>query len=101
MVKSTVNDWIVCQPNGGSIITKQGGSVSCENIKNVTTACSNVVPDFLRWNVHGPVLRNSDQAYYYFEGSTDFDWPKHDPCGVGKANHKKGVSSPGGQIYLR
>ena len=27
MVKSTVNDWIVCEPNGGSIITKQGGQL--------------------------------------------------------------------------
>ena len=101
MVKSTVNDWIVCQPNGGSIVTKQDGSVSCENIKNVATACSGVVPDEVKWQPRGLALRVSKQSFYYFDGSTDGAWPVHDPCGVGKTNHKKGVSSPGGQIYLR
>ena len=100
MVKSTVNDWIVCQPNGGSIVTKQGGSVSCVNIKNVATACSGVVPYSLKWFKGGLCLRAS-KMYYFFQGNTDFWWPVHDPCGLGNTNHKKGVSNPGGQIYLR
>ena len=101
LVKSTVNDWIVCQPNGGSMVTKQGGSVSCENIKNVATACSGVVPDKLNWWSRGMGLYLSKQIFYYFDGSTDGAWPVHDPCGMTKTNHKKGVSNPGGQIYLR
>ncbi|CAB3992012.1 Hypothetical predicted protein, partial [Paramuricea clavata] len=40
MVKSNINDWIVCQPNGGSLVTKTRASMSCQNIKNVATACS-------------------------------------------------------------
>ena len=37
MVKSNINDWIVCQPSGGSIVTNKQGSLSCRNIKNVAT----------------------------------------------------------------
>ena len=101
LVKSTVNDWIVCQPNAGSIVTKQDGSVSCKNIKNVATACSSVVPNEVNWWRRGLALCVSKQNFYYFEGSTDGARPVHDPCGMTEINHKKGVSSPGGQIYLR
>ena len=100
MVKSNINDWVVCQPSGGSIVTTKEGSISCQNIKNVATACSGKVPYKTRWHSNGPILDNS-WAYYYFEGSTSSDWPANDPCGKGHLNQKKGVSNPGGQIYLR
>ena len=100
MIKSNINDWIVCQPNGGSLVTKTTGAVSCQNIKNVATACSGVVPTKIQWSSDGPYLPAS--SYYYdFLGYTGSDWPRHDPCGKGGQNHKKGVSNPGGQIYLR
>ena len=35
MVKSTINDWIVCQPNDGSIVEERAGSINCENINSV------------------------------------------------------------------
>ena len=100
MVKLNINDWIVCQQNHGSIVTKQSGSISCENIKNVATTCVGVEPYEIRWWQFGPLLHASSR-YYYFEGSNDYRWPRHDPCGEAKANHKKGVSNSGGQIYLR
>ena len=100
MVKSTINHWIVCQQNIGSIVTKQSGSISCKNVKNVATTCAGLVPNRIRWFPHAPILVAS-KAYYSFDGDTDRHWPRHDPCGEGKANHKKGVSNPGGQIYLR
>ena len=100
LVKSTVNDWIVCQPNGGSIVTEERGSVNCVNIKNVATACDGVTPNELGWWRCGPDLRAS-WSYYYFEGAIDDAWPRHDPCGMSKSNHKKEVSNSGGQIYLR
>jgi hypothetical protein len=100
MVKSNINDWIVCQPNGGSLLTKKDGSMSCQNIKNVATACSGVAPNRIDWHSYGPYLRASS-VYYYFDGNTNGNWPTHDPCGKYSANHKKGVSNPGGQIYLR
>ena len=101
MVKSNINDWIVCQTRGGSIVKKIGGSISCQNIKNVATACSGVVPNRMSWwHRRGPRLYASS-LYYYFDGETHGNWPTHDPCGKNTQNHKKGVSNPGGQIYLR
>ena len=107
MVKSNINDWIVCQPINGSIVAEKDGSISCQNIKNVTAACSGVVPIEIWWHWSGPVLETvrkgprSYSLFYLFCGKTDWYWPVHDPCGRGDPNHKKGVSNPGGQIYLR
>ena len=100
MVKSNINDWIVCQPNGGSIVTKKDGSLSCQNIKNVATACSSATPYRIKWYSRGPSL-DAISYYYFFDGGTDGNWPTHDPCGGNNQNHQKGVSNPGGQIYLR
>ncbi len=99
MVKSNINDWIVCQPNGGSLVTKTNGGISCRNIKNVATFCSGVVPYRVNWNPVGPSL-DASSHYYFFDGSTKSDWPAHDPCGKGTYHQKKGVI-PYGQIFLR
>jgi hypothetical protein len=101
MVKSNINDWIVCQPNGGSLVTKKDGSMSCQNIKNVATACSDVVPNRISWWWSGGPSLFASFAYYNFDGYTGNGWPIHDPCGKSQTNYKKGVSNPGGQIYLR
>ena len=101
MIKSNINDWLVCQPNIGSIVAENEGSVSCHNIKNVATACSDVSPNRIVWRVVGPRLFFS-VGFYHFDGDTGSNYPTHDPCGRGSSNkHKKGVHSPGGQIYLR
>ena len=104
MVKSTINDWILCQQNHGSIVTKQSGSISCENIKNVhvATTCAGLVLNRITWFSHAPIFFAS-KAYHSFDGAraTHPHWPRHDPRGEGEANHKKAVSNPGGQIYLR
>ncbi|CAB3995086.1 Hypothetical predicted protein [Paramuricea clavata] len=100
MIKSNINDWIVCQPNGGSMVTKTMGSMSCQNIKNVATACSGAPPYRVEWYAPGPSLHASSY-YYFFDGSTGSYYPTHDPCGKDNQNHKKGVGNPGGQIYLR
>ena len=100
MIKSNINDWIVCQPSGGSIVTKKSGLLSCQKLKNVVTACSGVVPPLIHWKSRGPALYAAT-LYYYFDGDIRIHWPTHDPCGTNSQNHKKGVSKPGGQIYLR
>ena len=98
IVKSTINDWIVCQPNDGSIVVKKQGSIICEHIKNVAPACGGVVPDDLKWHGTGPILG----LYYRFEGTKDHLRPIHDPCGKRNAdNYKKEIANPGEQIYLR
>ena len=100
MVKSNINDWIVCQPSGGNIVTNKQGSLSCQNVKNVATTCSGVVSYRIFWVSRGPSLYAS-WDYYYFDGGARINWPVHDPCGKRNQNQKKGVSNPGGQIYLR
>ena len=100
MVKSNINDWVACQPNGGSIVTRKKGSLSCQNIKNVATACSGVAPYRIFWYSPGPSL-HALEYYYFFDGSTGGYYPTHDPCGKDSATPKTGVSNPGGQIYLR
>ena len=101
MVKSNINDWIVCQPSGGSIVTKKHGSLSCQNVKNVATTCSGVAPNEIHWYTNGPGLQTSFDHYYVFEASTRCCRPVHDSCGKNSLHYKKGVSNPGGQIYLR
>ena len=66
MVKSNINDWIVCQPSGGSMVTKKQGSLSCRNIKNVATTCSGVALLKIRWYSYGPIL-DASSLYYYFD----------------------------------
>ena len=66
MVKSNINDWIVCQPINGSIVTQKDGSISCQNIKNVATACSGVAPNRMWWYSGGALLEAS-RGYYFFK----------------------------------
>ena len=100
MIKSNINNWIVCQPNGGSIVEKKPGDVSCKNVKSVTTVCNDVKPDHLSW-WGGPTLKLNNEYYYFFDRSTSYDWPTHDPCGKRTENHKKRVKNPGGSIFVR
>ena len=45
MIKSNINDWLVCQPIIGGIASRNKGSVSCHNIRNIATACCDVSPN--------------------------------------------------------
>ncbi|XP_046856258.1 uncharacterized protein LOC124449380 isoform X2 [Xenia sp. Carnegie-2017] len=101
MVTSNINDWIVCQPKTGSLVTKKDGDISCQNIKNVAQACKNKSPSSIIWYSVGPGLK-SDSVYYLFEGSINPGWwPTHDPCGKAQKNQKKDVHNPRGNIYIR
>ena len=87
IIKSNINDWVVCQPNEGSIVTRKTGLLGCQNVKNVATTCSGVVPHKIIWESRTPTLRASP-FYYDFDGSTtDGNWPAHDPCAVDGQNH--------------
>ncbi|XP_046855985.1 intelectin-like [Xenia sp. Carnegie-2017] len=100
LVTSNINDWIVCQPGTGNLATKKDGDISCQNIKNIASACNNNVPSSIRWLPVGPDLTAST-FYYFFDGSINGNWPTHDPCGQDQQNHKKSVSNPSGSINLR
>ena len=104
MVKSNINDWVVCQPNGGSIVEEKSGSVSCQNIKNVMTVCSGA-PKVIYWWSIGPALRSTSffsyDYYYFFEGNTGKKWPMNDPCGKSDPNHKESETLVDKSIFVR
>ena len=100
MVKSNINDWIVCKPKGGSLVERRNGLIDCKNIKNVAPKCTGIAPNKIAWHKYGPFL-SAASVFYDFEHNIEHDWPAHDPCGQRKADHKKGVVNPGGTIFLR
>ena len=74
MIKSNINDWLVCQPNIGSIVAKNEGSASCQNIKNVSAVCSDVEPNKINWLNVGPSL-TAVKGFYFFDGHTASHYP--------------------------
>lgn len=106
LIKSNINNWLVCNPGTGSLVDWQDGSVSCQIIKRVTATCNETLPpsEFARIKGFGPMLYTSGKQrnlYYYFDGYTGQNWPTHDPCGENKPNHLKNVTNPHGNIYIR
>ena len=95
MIKSNINDWIVCEPNGGSLVTKQDGPMRCQNIRHVAPNCHNP-PSKIYWINPGPTF---DKYLYFFDGETTGWCPTHNFCDS-CLGHKKGVSNPGGAIYV-
>ena len=105
LIKSNINDWIVCQSNGGSLVTKKSGPLSCQNMKNVATKCQGKVPTKIRWDQfnNGPALSRASALYYYFDGSTRANCPTHDAC-IGSClaqRYRKYVLYPGGTVFIR
>jgi len=100
LIKSNINNWIVCKEGTGSIVKEKAGSVTCKLVKQVSQQCAGVVPTRLTKGSLGPYLSASG-LYYYFEGDTSSSWPTHDPCGKNQANQLKGVANPHGNIFVR
>ena len=100
LIKSNINNWIACTEGTGSLVQQTLGSITCKLVKQVSTLCAGVVPNFLEPHFKGPALRASS-FYYFFDGSTADYYPTHDPCGRELANHLRGVGNPHGNIFLR
>ena len=103
LVKSNINNWVSCSPNGGSLSKLEHGPVKCKIAKTmVPGVCEDVVPHILLlpsgW--YGPTLFARDH-YYYFEVSSVTNWPVADPCGSRGTNHLLNIPNPSGWIYLR
>ena len=104
LIKSNINNWIACSPNTGSLVDWATGFIRCRNLKNIGPAqCNGKVPEKVNIFAIGPRLRRDEDRSmtYHFEGSTDSDWPVHDPCGSNSLNQKTGVELPGGNVYIR
>ena len=110
LIKSNINNWLICDPGTGSLVDWQEGSVSCQIAKQVTDKCLETpAPSSISLSDRfrcGPVLLTSSfwiDAYYYFDGCTEKDWPINDPCGVtsGQWVYMKNVENPHGNIFIR
>ena len=108
LIKSNINNWLMCQPGIGSLVDWKTGSVSCQVIKRVATKCQSTVGPTNVWisesdNSYGPMYGTSGKSgiYYYFDGSQSNGWPTHDPCAQNKENNLRDVNSPHGNIFIR
>ena len=106
LIKSNINNWLICDPVIGSLVDWQYGKLNCQVVKRVTDTCKeNPGPTkFARGQGYGPRLFSGDgynTTYYYFDVFTGNDWPINDPCGMGQPNHLKHVADPRGNIYIR
>ena len=100
LIKSNINNWIACEEGNGSLVQQKAGSITCKLVKQVSKHCAGVVPTLLGPHNEGLWLQATD-LYYFFDGSTAYYWPTHDPCGQGGANQLKGVANPHGNIFVR
>lgn len=107
LIKSNINNWLVCHPGTGSLVDWQEGDVNCRIVKHVTNTCNDALPpSFLRFDIAKGVTLCSNKnpyshIYYRFDSSDKSAWPVHDPCGKERDNHVKSVLNPHGNIYIR
>jgi len=100
LIKSNINNWIICSEGTGSIVRQKAGSINCKLVKQVSQQCAGVVPTSVNFDSSGAYLSRSS-LYYYFDSITSSGWPTHDPCGKSQANQLKGVANPHGNIFIR
>ncbi|XP_078384834.1 uncharacterized protein LOC144667318 [Oculina patagonica] len=105
LIKSNINNWLVCSPDTGSLVEWQDGDVICKIVKRVTDTCSDGPPiSYLTTNNCGPNFKRRNGAnsgYYHFDGCTGNRIPTHDPCGQYSDNGLKDVDNPHGNIFIR
>ena len=105
MIKSSVNNWLACVSNTGSLVRYEEGSVTCRLIRSITSICPDLPTTefwFYRY-VCGAELNIKDEwrtKFYYLDGCLNKRWPAHDPCGQRQRNHLKDLW-PQGQIWVR
>ena len=100
MVRSNINNEIMCTPGTGSVVEAKSGTVTCKLIADVVQNGCKEVPNMYNVSPTGAGLLGN-ALMYYWDGSTIVHWPVHDPCSQNQANQKSGVVNPGGQLYLR
>ena len=106
LIKSNINNWLICLPGTESLVDWLEGNVSCQIVKYVTDTCKDKLAPgkFSPSQGYGPMFYTSTyfgSTYYYFEGYTLQHWPTHDPCGQNSAKQEKNVVNPHGNIFIR
>ena len=109
LIKSNINNWLICHPGVGSLVYWQTGDVSCHVAKHVTDTCNDDpgpthITATSSDHTYGPMYTDPSKRsgiYYYFDGFTGDNWPTHDPCGTNNENNLKNVVNPHRNIYVR
>ena len=106
LVTTNISNSVMCQPNGGSVVTNTAGAMTCQLVHVITNICTTVVPSYFNnLDPAGVGLYTGTSlydTYYFWEGFTATNnWPTHDPCGINGANELTGVANPGGQVFVR
>ena len=109
LIKSNINNWLICHPGTGSLIDWQTEDVSCHVAKHVTDTCRDTLgpKHIIATSAHytyGPMYTDPSRKsgiYYYFDGFTGDNWPAHDPYGTYNENNLKHVVNPHGNIFVR
>ena len=106
LIKSNINNWLICHPESGSLVDWQEGNVSCQIVKYVTDTCKDKLAPgkFSPSQGYGPMFYTTTYfggTYYYFDGYTLQNWPTHDPSGTNRDNQEKNVVNPHGNIFIR
>ena len=99
LIKSNINNWFACKEGSGSIVKQKKGSLSCKLVKQVAKNCGGAAPNTWKFYGYGPSFGGGQ--FYYFDGSTNSNWPTHDPCGRYQADHLRNVPNPHGNIFIR
>ena len=104
-VKSNVNNWLVCSPNGGSFVDWTPGKISCKIANKIAgTHCTDWSPSVkILFKDCGPQLLRGNKNYYFFVSCTNVNdrWPIHDPCAKNQENQLRDVQDPHGNIFVR
>lgn len=103
LIKSNINNWLICSPDKGSLVKWKTGEVTCKIAKHVVGTCSNGPPPakFRGPFYCGPALPlEGPGQYYYFDGCTAKGIPAHNPC-IGEDKRLRNVENPHGNIFVR
>ena len=104
LIKSNINNWLICSPDTGSLVEWRTGNITCKIAKHVSDTCLNWLPPsyFRAAGFCGPSLKtNAGGQYYYFSCCTSRGPPKHNPCSMGEKNRLENVENPHGNIFVR
>ncbi len=105
LVKSNINNWVVCSPDTGSLVEWQDGNVICKIVKRMTDTCLDwpLISYFITNDCGSNFKRHSGggAGYYNFDACTGKRFPTHDPCGQNGDNGLKNVKNPHGNIFVR
>ena len=102
MIKSTVNNWLVCSPDSGSLVNMVNGGINCNASKVVVAGnCEDVTPTLIQMDGSSIGLRTENGIYYNFYTKGSGTWAISDPCGQSSLNQLDGVPNPAGWLYVK